>query len=84
MPVHGKKGFVVPTKSFVKIGITKIFAYNNKMFGCINKTFGCCGKIFGCSNKKKYFLSLILLPQQSHFFRVHFSGDSSNGLNLKA
>jgi len=26
-----------------KIGITKIFCYNNKMFGSINKTFGCCG-----------------------------------------
>jgi len=47
--LHGKKGFVIPTKSFVKIG-TKIFCYN-KMFGSINKTFGCCGKIFGCSNK---------------------------------
>ena len=46
-----KKGFVIATKSFVKIGITKIFCYNNKMFGSINKTFGCCGKIFGCSNK---------------------------------
>jgi len=48
---HGKQGFVIPTKSFVKIGIIKIFCYNNKMFGSINNTFGCCGKIFGCSNK---------------------------------
>jgi len=39
---HGKEGFVIPTKSFVKIGITKIFCYN-KMFGSINKTFDCCG-----------------------------------------
>jgi len=42
-----KKGFVIPTKSFVKIGITKIFCYNNKMFSSINKTIGCCSKIFG-------------------------------------
>jgi len=42
---HEKKGFVILTKSFVKIGITKIFS-------SINKTFGCCSKIFGCSNKK--------------------------------
>ena len=42
-----KKGFVIPTKSFVKIGIAKIFCYNNKMFSSINKTFGCCSKIFG-------------------------------------
>jgi len=53
--VHGIKGFVIPTKSFVKIGMTKIFCYNT-MFSSINKTFGCC------SNKKKYLLSLILLP----------------------
>ena len=42
-----KKGFVIPTKSFVKIEITKIFCYNNKMFSYITKTFGCCSKIFG-------------------------------------
>ena len=47
---HGR--FVIPTKSFVKIGITKIFCYNNKMFSSIDKTFGCCSKIFGCTNKK--------------------------------
>jgi len=49
--VHGVKGFVIPTKSFVIIGITKIFCYNSKMFSSINETFG-CSKIFGCSNKK--------------------------------
>jgi len=51
---HGIKGFVLPTKSFVKIGITKVFCYNNKMFSSINKTFGCCSKIFGCSNKNLF------------------------------
>jgi len=29
--VHGIKGFVMSTKSFVKIGITKIFCCNNKL-----------------------------------------------------
>ena len=48
---HGE-GFVIPTKSFVKIGITTIFCYNNKMDSSINKTFVCCSKVFGCSNKK--------------------------------
>ena len=28
---HGIKGFGIPKKSFVKIGITKIFCYNNKI-----------------------------------------------------
>ena len=59
---HGIKGFVVSTESFGKIRITKIFCYHNKMFSSINKTFGCCSKSFGCGNKKKYLLSLILLP----------------------
>ena len=49
---HGIKCFVIPTKTFVKIGITKIFCYNNKMFSSISKTFGFCRKIVGCSNKK--------------------------------
>jgi len=49
---HGIEGFVIPTKAFVKIGITKMFCYNNKIFSSINKTFGCCSKIFGYSNKK--------------------------------
>jgi len=37
--IHGIKGFVIPTKSFVKVGITKIFCYNNKLFSSINKKF---------------------------------------------
>ena len=49
--LHGKKSFVIPTKSFVKIGITKIFYYNNKMFSSINKTLGCCGKILVAATK---------------------------------
>jgi len=40
--IHGEKGFVIPTKSFVEIWITIVFCYNNKMFSSINKTFGCC------------------------------------------
>jgi len=51
---QGTKGFVIPTKSFVKIWATKIFCYYNKMFSSINKTFGCGSKIFGCSNKKLF------------------------------
>jgi len=47
-----------------------MFCYNNKMFGSISKTFGCCSKIFGCSNKKKYLLSLIWLPNKTIFFRA--------------
>ena len=68
---HGKQGFVIPTKSFVKIGITKIFCYNNKIFGSINTTFGCCSKIFGCSNKKKiFFVPNFVAVTKPFFFRV--------------
>jgi len=35
---YGKKGFVIPVKSFVKIGITKIFCYNNKIFCLVVST----------------------------------------------
>ena len=66
-PVHGIKGFVIPTKSFVKIGITKIFCYN-KMFSSINKTFGCCSKIFGCSNEK-FVPNFVAVTKP--FFRVY-------------
>jgi len=53
--LHGIKGFVIPTKSFVKIGTAKIFCYNNKMFSPINKTFGCCSKMFVAAATKKCF-----------------------------
>jgi len=48
--VHGKKGFVIPTKSFVKIGITKIFCYN-KMFGSINKRLVAAAKFLVAATK---------------------------------
>jgi len=69
--LHGIKGFVKPTKSFVKIGITKVFCYNNKMFSSINKTFGCCSKIFGCSNKK-IFVGPNLVAVTKPFVSVSF------------
>jgi len=67
---HGIKGFVILTKSFVKIGITKIFYYNNKMFSSINKTFGCCSKNFGRSNQKKIFVVPNFVAVTKPFFSV--------------
>jgi len=49
---HGIKGFVIPTKSFVKIGITKIFCYNNRMFSSINRTFVAAAKFLVEPTKK--------------------------------
>ena len=66
---RGKKGFVIPTKSFVKIGIGKTFCYNNKMFSSINKTFGCCSKSFGWSNKKFICCASFCCRNKTIYFR---------------
>jgi len=58
--IHGKKGFVIPTKSLVKIGITKIFCYNNKMFG-YQQNVWLLRQNFWLHQQKNYLLSLILL-----------------------
>jgi len=50
--LHGIKGFVTPTKSFVKIGIAKIFCYNNKIFSSINKTLVAAAKLLVAATKK--------------------------------
>jgi len=68
--LHSIKGFVIPTKSFVKIGIPKIFCYNNKMFSSINKTFGCCSKNFGCSDKKNICSPQFCCRYKTIFFPV--------------
>jgi len=67
--LHGKKGFVTPTKSFVKIGITKIFCYN-KMFGSINKTIDCCGKILVAATKILFVVPNVVAVTKPFFFRV--------------
>jgi len=72
---HGRKGFVIPTKSFVKIGITKVFCYNTKMLSSIKKTFGCYSKIFGCSNK-----NLFVVPNFVAVTKPFFSVISSPSL----
>jgi len=65
----GIKGFVMPTKSFVKIEITKIFSYNYKMLSSINETFDCCSKIFGSSYKKKSVVPNFVAVAKPSFFR---------------
>ena len=78
---HGIKGFVIPTKSFVKIGTTKIFCYN-KIFSSINKTFGCSAKFLVAATKKSFvfpnfvavtkpfFSRASMLPSRSGFRRT--------------
>jgi len=45
-----KNGFVIPTKSFVKIGIKKVFCYN-KMFGSITKRLVAAAKLLVAATK---------------------------------
>jgi len=52
--MHGIKGFVIPTKLFFKIGITKIFCYNNKMFSSINNRLVAAAKFLFAGTKNSF------------------------------
>jgi len=62
-----KKGFVIPTKSFVKIGITKIFCYNNKMFG---KRLVAAAKFLVAATKILFVVSNFCCRNKTIFFCV--------------
>jgi len=64
-----KKGFVISTKSFVKIEI-KIFCDNNKMFGSINKTFGAAAKFLVAATKILFVVPYFVAVTKP-FFPVH-------------
>jgi len=49
--VHGKKGFVILTKSFVKIGITKTFPYNKKCLVLSTKRLVAAAKFLVAATK---------------------------------
>jgi len=49
---HGIKGFVIPTKSFVKIELTKYFITTTKCLVLSTKRLVAAAKFFCCSNKK--------------------------------
>ena len=75
--VHGIKGFVIPTKSFVKIGI-KIFCYNNKMFNSINKTCGCCSKFLVAGTKMLFVVPNFAAVTKPFFFVYAHSSEILN------
>jgi len=52
--LYGIKGFVIPTKSFVKIGITEIFCYNNKMLFLSTKRLVAAAKFLVAATKKLF------------------------------
>jgi len=65
---HGKKGFVVLTKSFVKIEITKTFCYN-KVFSSINKTFVAAANFLVEATKNSLVPNFVAVTKP-FFFRV--------------
>jgi len=60
MKSHGIKEFVIPTKSFIKIGIT-YFVTTTKRLVLSTKRLVAAAKIL-VAGTKNYLLSLILLP----------------------
>jgi len=55
------EGFVIPTKSLIKTGMTQIFCYNKKCLVLPTKRLVAAAK-FLVAATRKYLLSLILLP----------------------
>jgi len=52
--LHGIKGFVIPTKSFVEIELTKIFCFNNKMFSLSTKRLVAAAKFLVNATKNVF------------------------------
>jgi len=78
---HGIKGFVIPTKSFVRIGVTKILCYNNKMFSSINKRLVAAANFFVAAanflvaaTKNLFVVHNFVAVTKPFFFRDHFFG----------
>jgi len=59
--LQGRKGFVIPTKSFIKIGIKKCFV-TTKCLVLSTKRLVAAANFLVAATKKNYLLSQILLP----------------------
>jgi len=68
--VHAKKDFFIPAKSFVKIGITKIFCYNNKMFISINNSLVAAAKFLVEATKNSFVVPNFFAVTKPFFFRA--------------
>ena len=64
--LHGKKGFLIPTKSSVKIGIKKMLQQQNVWF--YQQNVWLLRQSFWLQQQNFYLLSLMLLPSPNHFF----------------
>jgi len=65
--MHGIKGFVIPTKSFVKIGIAKKNCYNNKMFISINKSLVAAAKFLVAATKNSFVVPYFVAVTKAFF-----------------
>ena len=66
---HGKKGFVIPTKSFVKIGITKIFCYSNKCLVLSTKRLVAAANFLVAATKILFVVPNFVAITKPFFFR---------------
>jgi len=67
MSTRKKKGSVIPTKSFVKIGITKIFSYNNKMLFLSTKRLVAGVKVLVAATKILFVVPNFVVVTKSFF-----------------
>jgi len=79
--LHGIKGFVMPTKSFVKIGITKIFCYKTKCLVLSTKRLVAAAKFLVAATKK-----ILVVPNfvaiTKPFFPCDFGGESLDLISM--
>jgi len=71
--LHGIKGFVIPSKSFFKIGITKIFCYNKKCLVLSTKRLVAAAKFLAAATKNLFAVpSFVAVKNKKkiHFFSV--------------
>ena len=75
--MHGLKGFVIPTKSFVKMGITKKNVTTTKCFVISTKRLVAAAKIVVAATKKKIFVPNFIAVTKPFF--PHVTG-GQNGI----
>ena len=68
--MHGIKGFVIPSKSFVKIGIGKYFVATTKCLVLSTKRLVAAAKFLVAATKKLFVVHNFVAVTKPFFFRV--------------
>jgi len=67
---HGRKGFVIPTKSFVKIGITKKVLLQKKCLVLSTKRLVAAAKFLAAATKNLFVVPNFVAITKPYFFRA--------------